>query len=366
VDPVDPVDPTPVDPVDPIDEGFPIDPIDPNKPLDPGTYPIIGRELATYGVIQPIARELGMLSVGTARERGGSRMLEQSQGAQVAWARVSNQHIDNAYQAFVAPEARGDLSLLQVGSDFWQRTAEDGRSVRLGAYLGHARSNIDVRGVFTNDDATGYIRDNTGKVELRATSAGLSLTHHGQRGGYLDAVVQGTRYNGSAKAGAVRLPTKGEGYVASLETGYPFVMPLANSSFVLEPQLQVIWQQVRFERGKDGAGDVDLGSTRGISARLGVRGAWQIDTAGGAYWSPYVALNHWRDPRAESSVTYAGRDEVPMLSGTGRTELTMGVEARLTQRLGVFGSTGYQLSTSDADDQKRESFNANLGVQLRW
>lgn len=368
VDPVDPVDPG-IGLPDPSDGGgttpvLPIDPIDPGQPLIPGTYPIIGRELATYGVVQPIARELGLLTLGTLRERNGATALDQN--GRNAWVRVTNRHLDNGYRSFVAPEAKGDLSTLQIGSDLWRASAGNGTTMRLGGYLAHGRSDIDVRGVFTNDDRTGYLRGDSGKVDLRATAAGLSWTQVGERGGYLDAVVQATRYTGSASAGPVRLPTRGEGYIASLETGYPFALPLANSTFVLEPQLQAIWQQVHFEHSQDAAGTVELGNSRGVTARLGVSGTWQIDTAGGMQWRPYVALNYWHDPRAQSAVTYAGQDVVPLDAAAGRVELSVGVKARLDDRFSIFAAGGYQRSTSDAQDQQRDSVSANLGLQYHW
>jgi hypothetical protein len=39
--------------------------------LLPGTYPIIGPELATYGVVQPLARQLGLAILGTLDDRVG-------------------------------------------------------------------------------------------------------------------------------------------------------------------------------------------------------------------------------------------------------------------------------------------------------
>ena len=56
---------------------FPIDP--PPNPLPPGVgFPIIGPELATYGVVQPLARQLGLSILGTLDDRGAtltSRMV---------------------------------------------------------------------------------------------------------------------------------------------------------------------------------------------------------------------------------------------------------------------------------------------------
>jgi outer membrane autotransporter protein len=394
VDPVDPVHPTdptdptspivPVDPVmpidpvvpgpsgpDPVDNGdpvpvLPVDPIDVTQPLPPGTYPIIGPELATYGTVQPIARELGLLNLGTMRERGPADVPAGASEGRAAWARVTNRHVDNAYRAFAAPQARGDLSGLQVGTDLWQHARNDGQRSRVSGYLAHSRSSVRVDGVFTNDDATGYVRGPTGSLDLRATSAGLGWTLQGQGGGYLDAVVQGTRYSGSAHTGAMRLPIRGEGHALSVEVGQSFAMPLTHGSFVLEPQLQAIWQQVDIKHTADAAGTVDLGTTRGITGRMGVRGAWVLDAASGTRWSPYVGVNYWHDPRASSQVTYAGRDQVPLESGGGRVEMTLGMEVQLRGGWGLFGSGGYQRSTGADDDQQRDSVNASLGMQYRW
>ena len=43
----------------------------PPNPLPPGVYPIIGPELATYGVVQPLARQLGLSILGTLDDRVG-------------------------------------------------------------------------------------------------------------------------------------------------------------------------------------------------------------------------------------------------------------------------------------------------------
>jgi autotransporter-associated beta strand protein/YVTN family beta-propeller protein len=62
--------PTPPTPVPP--NPFPPDP--PPNPLPPGIYPIVGPRLATYGVVQPIARQLGLTQLGTLHERIGDTL----------------------------------------------------------------------------------------------------------------------------------------------------------------------------------------------------------------------------------------------------------------------------------------------------
>ena len=87
---------------------LPTDP--PPQPLPPGVYPIIGPELATYGVVQPIARQLGFTMLGTLHERIGDTLTVENAGADAegwgrsGWARFFGQQIDNHYQAFADPQ----------------------------------------------------------------------------------------------------------------------------------------------------------------------------------------------------------------------------------------------------------------------
>ena len=60
------------------DRSLPTDP--PPEPLPPGVFPIIGPEIATYGVVQPIARQLGMTTLGTLHERTGDTSLIANMG----------------------------------------------------------------------------------------------------------------------------------------------------------------------------------------------------------------------------------------------------------------------------------------------
>ena len=85
-----------------------------------------------------------------------------------------------------------------------------------------ATCSADVTGLVTNPAATAYILTHTGSMNLDAWSAGGYWTHVGPGGWYLDAVLQGTWYGGSASTQFARLNTDGTGFIASLEGGYPF------------------------------------------------------------------------------------------------------------------------------------------------
>jgi hypothetical protein len=88
-----------------------------------------------------------------------------------------------------------------------------------GIYLAFADSTITVNGLVTNATATGYVQSRTGTLGLSGYSAGGYWTHYGPSGWYLDAVVQGTYYTGSAMTQFASLPINGAGFISSLEGG---------------------------------------------------------------------------------------------------------------------------------------------------
>jgi outer membrane autotransporter protein len=117
-------------PLVPIGPSLPSTP--PPNPLPPGIeFPIIGPELATYGVVQPLARQLGLSILGTLDDRMGDTYepdgcavqpavapdsLPTRKGLALApcplfspslWGRFFGQTLDNHYQAFAdrAPAA---------------------------------------------------------------------------------------------------------------------------------------------------------------------------------------------------------------------------------------------------------------------
>jgi outer membrane autotransporter protein len=228
------VGPGPEPPIPP----FPVDP--PPAQLPSGTWPIIGPELATYGVVQPISRQLGLQTLGTMQQRIGDTLTLSNTGGQgngvarADWARFFGQGIDNRYEAFADPRASGWMGGFQGGVDLWRGSLLPGHRDAAGVYLAFANSNINVQGLVTNAAATNYVQTRTGTLGLNGYSAGGYWTHYGPSGWYLDAVLQGTYYNGNAATQFANLPINGAGFISSLEGGYPIPLPLG-PRFVLEP-----------------------------------------------------------------------------------------------------------------------------------
>jgi outer membrane autotransporter protein len=339
--------------------------------LPSGTWPIIGPELATYGVVQPIARQLGLATLGTLHERIGDTMTLANAGgdsagiARADWARFYGQRIDNRYQAFADPRASGWLGGFQGGLDLWRGSFLPGHRDAAGVYMAYGRAEIGVNGLVTNPLATGYMLTRTGTLNLDAYSAGGYWTHYGASGWYLDAVVQGTRYTGTAMTQFAQLPTNGFGFISSLEAGYPVPLPLG-PRFVLEPQAQIIWQEVTLNQANDGLGAVALGTTSGTTGRLGLRGQWTIVSESGQVWQPYARANLWRDWGADATTMF-GVDAVPLVEEATRLELAGGLTAKLNTRFSVFAQAGYQFAVlQGSENTMRNGVKGDFGVRYAW
>ena len=356
--------------VPPVPPG-PVEPIGPDPPpttLPPGVWPIIGPELATDGVVQPIARQMGLQTLGTLHQRIGDTLTladTGGEGAGVArsdWARFFGQGSDNRYQAFADPQASGWMGGFQGGVDLLRSSFLPGHRDVAGVYLAFANSDINVNGLVTNAAATGYVQTRTGTLGLNGYSAGGYWTHYGPNGWYLDAVLQGTYYNGNAITQFANLPINGSGFISSLEGGYPIPLPLG-PRFVLEPQAQIIWQQVSFNQANDGLGPVGLGTTSGPTGRVGLRGMWTIDGYNGQVWQPYVRANVWRDWGAEATTLF-GIDPVPLIEEATRLEFAGGVSARLGPGVSLYAQAGYQFALDNA--YIRNGIQGDIGLRYVW
>ncbi|MBB5510050.1 outer membrane autotransporter protein [Paraburkholderia sp. JPY681] len=356
-------------PAIPDNEELPLDP--PPSVLPPGLYPILGPEIATYSVVQPLARQLGLTMLGTMHERIGDTLTDAGGGmggggiSRSAWGRVFGQQVDNRYQTYTDARAHGQVIGVQAGLDLWRGSFLPGHHDVAGVYFAYGNGNVDVDGLVTNADATAYVLSHTGKVNLNAYSGGAYWTHYGPGGWYIDAILQGTHYDGDATTQNARLPISGSGFATSLEAGYPFSLPLG-PGFVLEPQAQVIWQHVGLSEENDGLGPVDPGSTSGVSGRLGLRGQWTLERANGQVWQPYVRANLWRDWGAGATTTYSGVDHVPLSQQSTRMDFAAGVTAKLDTRMSLYGQFGYQFSINASATGSHKGVWGDIGFRYTW
>ena len=356
------------------------------------TEPIIGPELATYGVVQPIAQQLGLASLGTHDDRLGDLYATTLPCEQIApiytkaptyyvkapagcspegwrpaiWGRVFGQQIDNHYQAFADPRADGQIAGMQVGADFFRSDSLiAGHRDYAGLYFAYGNANVDVTGLVTNAAATAFVLQHTGNVNLNAYSGGAYWTHYGPSGWYTDLVLQGTSYNGNASTQFANLGTNGTGFISSLETGYPIPIPLLGPGFVLEPQGQILWQWISFDQGNDGLGPVSLGTMSGITGRIGLKGKWTIVGDNGQIWQPYVRADFWDNLSGNSKVLF-GTDPIPLISQAQYMDVAAGFTTRINSNFSAFADAGYQFAVSDEGGGRRNGVKGTAGLRYQW
>jgi len=354
----------------------------------PGMFPIIGPELATYGVVQPMAQQLGRAMLGTHDERLGDLYQLPCQPTApiytkapvytkapidcgtnswrpAVWGRLFGQQIDNRYQAFANPRADGQIAGFQAGVDLLRNDSLfAGHTDYAGFYAAYGNANVDVSGFVTNAAATAFVLQHTGSLNLNAYSGGAYWTHYGVPGWYLDLTLQGTSYDGGASTEFAALKTTGSGFISSLEGGYPIALPVLGPGFVLEPQAQVLWQWIGFDSGNDGLGPVALGTTSTTTARLGLKGRWTI-TDGGQVWQPYVRTNVWSD-FGPTSTTLFGSDMVPLISRGQYMDVDAGFTTKIDTHFSAFAEAGYQFAISNDGGGKRDGVKGTAGLRYQW
>jgi hypothetical protein len=392
--PEPPIPPGPTPPEPP----NPLPPTPPPNPLPPDVLlPIIGPDLATDGVVQPLARQLGLTTLGTLHERVGDTYAPDcsvspapaTSGVDLptkkpaalptkkpgpapcplfspsAWARFFGGTTNNQYQAFADPRTHGNFWGFQGGVDLLRGSSIAGRYDRVGLYGAYGNTNDNVDGLVTNPAATAYILTHTGSVNLDAWSGGAYWTHVGPGGWYLDAVLQGTVYTGHAATPQSSLTTDGTGFIASLEAGYPIPLWFW-PRLVLEPQGQILWQHVGFNHEFDGFQNINLGSTNGPTGRLGLLAESTIVTDSGQVWQPYVRGNVWESWGARATTTFgASPIQVSLLEQATWLEFAGGGTVKVNANWSAYAQAGYQFAVAPSN-VRRNGFTGDVGLRYTW
>jgi len=361
----------------------------------PGTFPIIGPEIATFGMAQPMALQAIRATLGTPTDdRLGYLFLSglpcEPSGETNApsytkapytkapidcgvdgwrpavWGRVFGQQIDNHYQAFADTRVDGQVAGFQAGFDLLRSDSLiPGHKDYAGLFVGYGNANMDVTGLVTNAAATGYVLQHTGSLNLDAWSGGAYWTHYGIPGWYIDLTLQGTTFGGVASTEFAQLKISGVGFVSSLEGGYPIALPVLGPGFVLEPQAQVLWQWVSFDPSNDGLGPVGLGTSSTTTARLGLKGRWSIVTDSGPLWQPYVRANYWSDFGGNDTTVFGG-DIVPLITHAQYMDVDAGFATKINAHLAAFAEAGYQFAVSHEGGGQRNGVKGTAGLRYQW
>ncbi|MBK6411507.1 autotransporter outer membrane beta-barrel domain-containing protein [Sphingopyxis sp.] len=347
--PEPPAEPAPLPPPDPEVAAEP--PTPGATPMEADVVPLYRPEVAAFVVSVPVAHHLASVTLGTFHERRGEQALVRGGGALPAtWGRLFAEDSEIKWGGDVAPSLDGDLSGFQIGQDFAGWGEEGGTYMRLGAFVGRSSTDGAVRG-----GALGWNDLTVGQIGVKATSLAGYTTLFGESGWYLDAVVMHNWFEGTSSASSGEaIDIDGNGWTASLEAGYPLAL---SKRWTLEPQVQILWQQVKFNDRADAFSTIDFAKGDVLTGRAGLR--FQGKYGG---FQPFLHASLWHG-FAGDQATMFGTD--PIRTNLARTEAEVGAGliARVGENAAVHVKGDYSFN---ADGRRGRRLGGTIGITIRW
>ncbi|KGU87165.1 autotransporter outer membrane beta-barrel domain-containing protein [Pseudomonas mediterranea] len=324
----------------------------------PGAAPIplYRPEVPTWSVLPPAAAQLTLMALGTFHDRqGDQRLLTETGSFGAGWGRVYGKDLDQTWAGTVSPRFDGSIKGFQVGNDLYSAPMSGGQTQRIGFFVGHTELNGNVDGF-----NLGFQGRRAGKIELDGDSYGLYWTLTDPSGGYVDAVVMGTRLDGDNRSDrGLKIDNRGHALTLSAEAGYPFAVA---TDWVLEPQVQVIHQKISLDTQDDGVSRVEFNSDSAWTGRLGARlkGRYQVS---GMPVEPYLRANLWHTFSGTDSVTFDNTERVETQQRASTADLGVGVIVSLAPSVSVYASADY---SNNLDSNQQRSVAGNLGMRVSW
>lgn len=336
----------------------------PTPPPTPPSPPIpnFRLEASLYAAIPGMTLLYGRNLLDTLHERVGEEEGEsvRSDRPYLGWGRIigvtgkrdSREHIFGE-----GPRYAYDFAGIQAGHDLYRTDRADGIRDHAGFYVAAG----DARGVVTHFDGR------TGKSDFQGYSVGGYWTRFGASGWYTDAILQGTLYEvaSTARRGITTLETKGAGFAASLETGYPFRF---SGGWFVEPQAQAVYQHIDLDDASDRVADVRFRRVESFAARLGLRLGRTWTLAGFAAprtMTAWVRPNIWHEFLGRPVTEFSSANGFVPLPGSLRGtwgEINGGLSAQFTDAVSFFANVAYQTRF----EGKSYAYNGKVGVRFTW
>jgi autotransporter family porin len=307
-----------------------------------------------------VGREIGLATIGTFHHRQGDQtLLTNRRPFSGAWGRAygnkleTTARVDGAYFDF-EPAWDGDVLGAQVGVDLFAGDGADGGNWRIGVTFAHAQGQGDVEG-----NLLPGIRERTGTLDMKADYLGAYATYIGREGWYLDAVALHGWYDMRAvSSAAVEVELDGESEAASLEAGYPVRL---GAAWLVEPQVQIVWQKTTFDRPADPFSNVDFEPDAEVIGRLGLRLEHSM-LIGTAPVSPFVSMD-WIHPFEDSAGIIFDGNSLNVYGVQDVLKVGAGFNAQLTPALSSYLTVDWGTAV---DGERYETFGWTLGVRLVW
>ncbi|MGE6333039.1 autotransporter domain-containing protein [Stenotrophomonas sp. NPDC077659] len=329
------------------------------RPAQGEVVPLYRLETAAYAVVPPLLRETSLASLGTFHERQGEQRLLYSNGAfRTAWGRLVGQSSEIHWKGDAQPGFDGDVMGVQAGLDLWAAAA-DGYRNQVGVFAGRTRAEGRTTGL-----ALGWENVQVGQSRLDDKHVGLYWTLTGSGGGYLDAVAMQSRYDGRARSSrGLGIDVKGDGTTLSLEAGKP-LLRFGQSSWWLEPQVQVIWQRSSLDDQHDDVSAIRFDTDNAWTGRVGLRlaGDYQLADNG---WQPYFKVNYWHGRSGEDRIQFDS-DTIINAQRSRALEAGFGVVARFNRTISAYAVADYTRELGGDRNEKRRIIEGNIGLRADW
>ncbi len=376
-------------------------------PVRPPLPNVVRPEIIVATAIQPLALEYGYAILDTLHERVGETSMitvapvteerivscgDRSQNyrckvrvqagsttgvgkndnrwAASGWARLFGDYGRNEPKNYEknGPSYNYTLGGIQAGLDIFAHESPKGELDKLGMYVGYGQITSDVTGPYGFEGRK--VIGKAGTIDLDAYTVGGYWTHVSPTGWYTDAVVQGTWYSGSAHSILNQgVSPDGVGILGSLEGGYAFKF---GNGYTLEPQAQIIYQNVSFDNARDAFGRFTFDDGDSMRGRLGLRltKTWNGAENGmqARLITGWLRANIWHEFMGQTTTKISGingGEVTPFSSNLEGTwgELGAGITAQMTDKVNVFATGAYNRSL---DNKGREGWDGRLGMTVKW
>ena len=322
----------------------------------PEFIPIFAAVTPAYVNISKVNRDLGYTTIATLHERRGENDIKSSNTAQ-AWARVIGKKTKDYGKNRFSFES--DIYGVQAGYDFSVKTDKSGKR-NTGVYFSNLTASTDFFDKYRAENGMIVADKYTGKVKTRDFSLGVTTTKYYSNGLYLDLVGQVSfiknKFNSRSD---VQAKQNGKAIVLSAETGRTHKI---TENFTLEPQVQLIYQNLKLKDFSDGLREVHYGSDSAFRGRIGLRGTFNKDKATESVLF-YTLANIWHDFNGNIKANI-GEDRVEEKYAKNMGEIGLGIQIPVTKTAYVYSDVRYEKELRS--DAKHKGYRGTFGFKYSF
>jgi len=336
VSPEGPVPPQPEPPTPPGPPGPGPTPQPPTPPVPPDVRLEVAPQVPAYITAPTALFNAGFQDLDSLHRRLGEIRDDQAQGRATqgevfvrAYGGTYNYTSDRSFTDFGFNSSQ-DYAALQFG----------GNAIALNDANGTLR--VGLAGVLGRLWFEPSAIDGQSKGLFNSQKLNGIATYQARAGWYVDAIVSSGLFDGTVSTPSRGQTTgfNGTSIAASIEAGYP--IPLGWQRLEVEPQVQLVYQHLNFDRRTDVDGlNVNIGSPDQGIARIGGRLKREFQTADGMLITPYLKANVLQGFGDGSEVQV---DNIGFGTGRYGTALQVGGGATgtLTRNLSIYGDVAWQ------------------------